>query len=115
MTALVSGRPAYEDDLFASGQTVISYSATAALYDAAARGDKRRSAAETWATLHTVDLNNMPTGTISFSRARSSVSDNVHGLNIVKVVRPGPSAERTLVCGKPAGVAPPLTAKDCKP
>ncbi|MEU5966503.1 ABC transporter substrate-binding protein [Streptomyces globisporus] len=115
VTALVSGRPAYEDDLFASGQTVISYSATAALYDAAARGDKRRSAAETWATLHTVDLNNMPTGTISFSRARSSVSDNVHGLNIVKVVRPGPSAERTLVCGKPAGVAPPLTAKDCKP
>lgn len=94
---------------------MISYSATAALYDAAARGDKRRSAAETWATLHTVDLNNMPTGTISFSRARSSVSDNVHGLNIVKVVRPGPSAERTLVCGKPAGVAPPLTAKDCKP
>lgn len=82
---------------------MISYSATAALYDAAARGDKRRSAAETWATLHTVDLNNMPTGTISFSRARSSVADNVHGLNIVKVVRPGPSAERTLVCGKPAG------------
>ncbi|WP_103537900.1 MULTISPECIES: hypothetical protein [unclassified Streptomyces] len=115
VAALVSGRPAYEDELFASGQTVISYSATAALYDAAARGDQRRSAAETWATLHTVDLNNMPTGTISFSRAKSSVSDNVHGLNIVKVVRPGPSAERTLVCGKPAGVAPPLTAKDCKP
>ncbi|MFD4027858.1 ABC transporter substrate-binding protein [Streptomyces sp. NPDC058576] len=115
VATLVSGRPAYEDDLFASGQTVISYSATAALYDAAARGDKRRSAAETWATLHTVDLNNMPTGTISFSRARSSVSDNVHGLNIVKVVRPGPSAERTLVCGKPAGVAPPLTANDCRP
>ncbi|MFI5479521.1 ABC transporter substrate-binding protein [Streptomyces rubiginosohelvolus] len=113
--ALASGLPVYEDDLFASGQIVISYSAAAALYDAAARGDEPRSAAETWATLHTVDLNNMPTGTISFSRARSSVSDNVHGLNIVKVVRPGPSAERTLVCGKPAGVAPPLTAKDCKP
>ncbi|WP_411078984.1 ABC transporter substrate-binding protein [Streptomyces sp. cmx-18-6] len=112
---LVAGRPAYEDELFASGQTVISYSATAALYDAAARGDARRSAAETWATLHTVDLNNMPTGTISFSRAKSSVSDNVHGLNIVKVVRPGPSAERTVVCGKPAGNARPLTAKDCKP
>ncbi|MGW8485300.1 ABC transporter substrate-binding protein [Streptomyces sp. NPDC055886] len=113
--ALASGLPVYEDELFASGQIVMSYSATAALYDAAARGDRPRSAAETWATLHTVDLNNMPTGTISFSRARSSVSDNVHGLNIVKVVRPGPSAERTLVCGKPAGVAPPLTAKDCKP
>ncbi|MFJ4967841.1 hypothetical protein [Streptomyces sp. NPDC088755] len=114
-TTLASGRPAYEDELFASGQTVIAYSATAALYDAAARGDARRSAAETWATLHTVELNNMPTGTIAFSRARSSVSDHVHGLNIVKVVRPGPSAERTLVCGKPAGVAPPLTAKDCRP
>lgn len=112
---LAPGRPAYEDGLFASGQAVISYSATAALYDAAARGDARRSAAETWATLHTVDLNNMPTGTISFSRAKSSISDNVHGLNIIKVVRPGPDAERTLVCGKPAGKAPPLTAADCEP
>ncbi|MFJ9622003.1 hypothetical protein [Streptomyces sp. NPDC101181] len=115
VASLASGRPAYEDELFASGQTVIAYSATAALYDAAARGDAPRSAAETWATLHTVDLNSMPTGTISFSRAKSSASDNVHGLNIVKVVRPGPTAERTLVCGKPAGVAPPLTAKECKP
>ncbi|KOU51525.1 MULTISPECIES: ABC transporter substrate-binding protein [Streptomyces] len=115
VATLASGRPAYEDDLFASGQTVIAFSATAALYDAAARRDERRSAAETWATLHTVELNNMPTGTISFSRDRSSVSDNLHGLNIVKVVRPGPDAQRTLVCGKPAGVAPPLTAKDCKP
>ncbi|RPK65132.1 hypothetical protein EES43_08590 [Streptomyces sp. ADI96-02] len=113
--ALAPGRPAYEDDLFASGQTVISYSATAALYDAAARGDVRRSAAETWATLHTVDLNNMPTGTISFSREKSSVAENVHGINIVKVVRPGPTATRSLVCGKPAGNAPRLTAEDCAP
>lgn len=115
VTALAAGRPAYEDELFSSGQTVIAYSATAALYDAAARGDVRRSAAETWATLHTVELNNMPTGTIAFGPAKSSVSGHLHGLNIVKVVRPGPSAERTVVCGKPAGVAPPLTAKDCKP
>ncbi|WP_432024648.1 ABC transporter substrate-binding protein [Streptomyces parvus] len=114
-TALASGRPVYEDGLFASGQTVIAYSAAAALHDAAAGEKKQRSAAETWATLHKVELNNMPTGTISFSTDRPSVEDNVHGLNIVKVVLPGPSAKRTIVCGKPAGVAPPLTEKDCKP
>ncbi|MFI8810368.1 MULTISPECIES: ABC transporter substrate-binding protein [unclassified Streptomyces] len=115
LTALSAGTPAYEDELFASGQTVLSYSATAALYDAAARGDARRSAAETWATLHTVDLNSMPTGTITFSRDKASPAENMHGINIIKVVRPGPDAERTVLCGKPAGVPKPLARQDCKP
>ncbi|MER5983155.1 hypothetical protein [Streptomyces sp. NPDC001787] len=115
LKALPTGTPAHDDELFASGQTIMAYSATAALYNAAARGDTRRSAAETWATLHTVELNNMPTGTITFSREKASVSENMHGLNIIKVVRPGPEAVRTVLCGKPAGIPTALTAKDCKP
>ncbi|MGY3682895.1 hypothetical protein ACVWXU_006518 [Streptomyces sp. TE33382] len=99
--------PAYDDGLFASGQTVMSYTATAALYNAASRDDTRRSAAETWATLHTVVLANMPTGTIILDSTK-----NMHGLNIIKVVRHGTDAVRIVLCGKAAGDPKPL---DCKP
>ncbi|WP_327175771.1 hypothetical protein OG599_10845 [Streptomyces sp. NBC_01335] len=114
-TAAETGPAGYRNALFASGQIVMSYSATTALYDAAARRDTPRSAAETWALLHTVNRENMPTGTISLAGSPSSVSDNLHGLDVVKVTRRGEQTDSTVVCGKPAGPAPKLTPELCTP
>ncbi|MFD6422236.1 hypothetical protein [Streptomyces sp. NPDC060198] len=110
-----AGQEGYRDELFSSGQIVMSYTATAALYDAAARGDVPRSAAETWALLHTVDLNDMPTGTVRLAGSPATVTDNLHGINIVKVTGPGAKAVSSIVCGKPAGPAARLTEKVCAP
>lgn len=103
----------YEDRLFASGQTVMSYQATAALYAAATRGDNPQSAAETWATLYSVALHDMPTGTITFRGTIPYADQRVHGLNVVEVTRPGPDARSRVVCGRAAGDRKPLTRADC--
>ncbi|MFE9723450.1 ABC transporter substrate-binding protein [Streptomyces sp. NPDC005794] len=112
LPVLPKERP-YEDKLFASGQTVISYQATAALYAAATRSDVPQSAAETWATLYSVALHDMPTGTITFRGTIPYADQKVHGLNIVEVTRPGPDARSRVVCGRAAGDRTPLTRADC--
>ena len=112
LPALPKERP-YEDRLFASGQTVISYQATAALYAAATRSDVPQSAAETWATLYSVALHDMPTGTITFRGTIPYADQKVHGLNIVEVTRLGPDAQSRVVCGRAAGDRTPLTRADC--
>ncbi|MEU0298808.1 ABC transporter substrate-binding protein [Streptomyces sp. NPDC006175] len=112
LAALPKVRP-YEDMMFASGQTVISYQATAALYAAATRSDKPQSAAETWATLYSVALHDMPTGTITFRGTIPYADQKVHGLNVVEVTRPGPDAQSRVVCGRAAGDRTPLTRADC--
>ncbi|MFD5035890.1 ABC transporter substrate-binding protein [Streptomyces sp. NPDC058377] len=112
LPALPKERP-YEDMMYASGQTVISYQATAALYAAATRGDTPQSAAETWATLYSVALHDMPTGTITFRGTTPYADQKVHGLNIVEVTRPGPDAQSRVVCGRAAGDRKPLTRADC--
>jgi hypothetical protein len=109
---LPKARP-YEDKMFASGQTVISYQATAALYAAATRSDNPQSAAETWATLYSVALHDMPTGTITFRGTIPYADQRVHGLNIVEVTRLGPDAQSRVVCGRAAGDPTPLTRADC--
>ncbi|MFJ8884011.1 ABC transporter substrate-binding protein [Streptomyces sp. NPDC102402] len=103
----------YEDRLFASGQTVMSYQATAALYAAATRGDSPQSAAETWATLYSVALHDMPTGTVTFRGTIPYADQKVHGVNVVEVTRPGPDARSRVVCGRAAGDPKPLTRADC--
>ncbi|MCX5412665.1 ABC transporter substrate-binding protein [Streptomyces sp. NBC_00059] len=113
LPALPKERP-YEDRLFASGQSVISYQATAALYAAATRSDTPQSAAETWATLYSVALHDMPTGTITFRGTTPYADQKVHGLNIVEVTRPGPDARSRVVCGRAAGDPAPLTREDCR-
>ncbi|WEH41866.1 hypothetical protein [Streptomyces sp. AM 2-1-1] len=113
-----TGPEGYRNALWASGQIVMAYSATAALYDAAARGDVARSAAETWALLHTVDLDDMPTGTVSLAGSPASLTDNLHGLDVVKVVGRGAEAVTSIVCGKAAGRTPEklrLTGESCRP
>ncbi|MCX5396957.1 hypothetical protein [Streptomyces sp. NBC_00102] len=113
-----TGPQGYQNPLYASGQIVMSYTATTALYDAAARGDTPRSAAETWALLHTVELNDMPTGTISLAGSPSSLADNLHGIDVVKVVGRNAQAVSSIVCGKAAGRTPAklrLTEDICKP
>ncbi|MFJ9058824.1 hypothetical protein OHB07_12410 [Streptomyces sp. NBC_00111] len=110
--ALPKERP-YEDKLFTSGQTVISYQATAALYAAATRGDTPQSAAETWATLYSVALHDMPTGTITFRGTIPYADQKVHGLNVVEVTQPGPDARSRVVCGRAAGDREPLTRAEC--
>ncbi|MFE2018265.1 hypothetical protein ACFW9O_09505 [Streptomyces sp. NPDC059499] len=114
LNPLPKDRPPYEDKLFTSGQTVISYQATAALYAAATRSDIPRSAAETWATLYSVALHDMPTGTVTFRGTIPYAAQKVHGLNIMKVTRPGPDAEIRVVCGRAAGDPVVLTRKDCR-
>ncbi|MFJ8763933.1 type 1 periplasmic-binding domain-containing protein [Streptomyces clavifer] len=110
---LPTGVPPYEDKLFTSGQSVISYQATATLYAAATRSDKPQSAAETWATLYSVALNDMPTGTVTFRGTIPYADQKVHGLGVMKVTRPGPDAEIGVVCGRAAGDPVALTRKTC--
>lgn len=110
---LPKGVPPYEDKLFSSGQSVISYQATAALYAAATRSDNAQSAAETWATLYSVALHDMPTGTVTFRGTIPYADQKVHGLNIMKVTRPGPDARTDIVCGRAAGDPVVLTSGTC--
>ncbi|MCX0243776.1 hypothetical protein [Streptomyces drozdowiczii] len=93
----------YEDPLFASGQSVMSYSATAALYDAASHGDAVNSAAETWANLYAVSLGNMPTGTITFRGSTPYEPQAGHGLDVVQITYPDGRRHARIICGRAAG------------
>ncbi|MEU8627903.1 hypothetical protein [Streptomyces sp. NPDC048669] len=93
----------YQDGLFASGQSVISYSATSALYDAASHGDKVNSAAETWANLYAVNLQSMPTGTITFRGFIPYEAQSGHGLDVVEITYPDGRIHSRIICGRPAG------------
>ncbi|MEU2020591.1 hypothetical protein ABZ565_00195 [Streptomyces sp. NPDC016469] len=93
----------YEDPLFASGQSVMSYSATAALYDAASHGDTVNSAAETWANLYAVNLRTMPTGTITFRGFIPYEAQAGHGLDVVQITYPDGRSHARIICGRAAG------------
>ncbi|WP_405936681.1 hypothetical protein OG338_08170 [Streptomyces sp. NBC_00726] len=93
----------YEDPLFASGQSVMSYSATAALYDAASHGDAVNSAAETWANLYAVHLRTMPTGTITFRGFIPYEAQAGHGLDVVQITYPDGRSHARIICGRAAG------------
>ncbi|MEV7401254.1 hypothetical protein AB0N93_12765 [Streptomyces sp. NPDC091267] len=108
---LPDARP-YEDDLFASGQSVISYSATAALYDAASHGDAVNSSAETWANLYAVNLQTMPTGTITFRGFIPYEAQAGHGLDVVEITYPDGRIHSRIICGRAAG-AHALTPRAC--
>ncbi len=103
---------AYQDGLFASGQSVISYSATAALYDAASHGDTMNSAAETWANLYAVNLRSMPTGTVTFRGFIPYEAQAGHGLDVVEITYPDGRIHSRVICGRPAG-ADRLTPAGC--
>lgn len=102
LAKLPASRP-YENALFASGQSVISYQATAALYDAASHGDAVNSAAETWANLYAVRLQTMPTGTITFRGFIPYESQAGHGLDVVQVTYPDGRSHTRIICGRAAG------------
>ncbi|MEV5602031.1 hypothetical protein AB0L33_11385 [Streptomyces sp. NPDC052299] len=102
----------YEDPLFASGQSVMSYSATAALYDAASHGDAVNSAAETWANLYAVNLRTMPTGTITFRGFIPYEAQAGHGLDVVQITYPDGRSRARIICGRAAG-ARALTPAGC--
>ncbi|MEU8504936.1 hypothetical protein AB0C40_09440 [Streptomyces brevispora] len=102
----------YKDGLFSSGQSVISYSATSALYDAASHNDVANSAAETWANLYAVNLKAMPTGTITFRGFIPYEAQAGHGLDVVKITYPGGRTRSRIICGRPAG-AHELTPAGC--
>ncbi|MFG2597274.1 ABC transporter substrate-binding protein [Streptomyces sp. NPDC048462] len=99
---LPAARP-YEDGLFASGQSVISYNATAALYDAASHNDTMNSAAETWANLYAVNLRSMPTGTVTFRGFIPYEAQAGHGLDVVEITYPDGRIHSRVICGRPAG------------
>lgn len=102
LPALPRSKP-YENALFASGQSVISYSATAALYDAAGHGDAVNSAAETWANLYAVRLQTMPTGTITFRGFIPYEPQAGHGLDVVQITYPDGRGSARIICGRAAG------------
>ncbi|NEC69648.1 hypothetical protein [Streptomyces sp. SID9727] len=102
----------YEDPLFASGQSVMSYSATAALYDAASHGDTANSAAETWANLYAVNLRKMPTGTVTFRGFIPYEAQAGHGLDVVQITYPDGRSRARIICGRAAG-ARALTPAGC--
>lgn len=105
-------RDAYEDPLFASGQSVISYSAANALYEAASHGDRANSAAETWANLYAVHLRAMPTGTITFRGFIPYEAQAGHGLDVVRITYPDGRSHARIICGRAAGKRV-LTPPDC--
>jgi hypothetical protein len=117
-----SGEP-YDDRLFASGQIALAWDATAALYQAAswpspAQRDRVQTSAETWANLRGLTLASMATGTVTFEGTAPYRSQQVHGLNILRVRRgndgQGPN-ETKIICGLPAGSGQPITDLTCKP
>ncbi|WP_299527339.1 hypothetical protein [uncultured Streptomyces sp.] len=107
----------YEDGLFASGQTILSYSAATALYTTAAQREGPRSAARTWGQLASFEQDGMPTGTISLARTPSDVDGHLHGLALVKAFRSGEKTVTATVCLKPAGpeYTDRLTTRTCRP
>jgi hypothetical protein len=108
--------PWYQDKLFASGQTVLSYEATAALYKAASFRDEPQNAAETWGNLRWVKIDNMPTGTVTFRGTQPYAAQDVHGINVIRVwYRDGRSTPTTrILCGRASGVrTPKLTELGC--
>ncbi|MEW5351621.1 hypothetical protein [Streptomyces sp. 16-176A] len=109
-TALTDPARPWTDGLFSSGQTVLSYSATAVLYRAARNGDVPQTAAETWADLRWHPNPNLPVGTVGFAGSRPYADQRGHGYEIVRVSYDGGEVRSVNVCGRPAGSDAPLTA-----
>ncbi|GAB1332394.1 type 1 periplasmic-binding domain-containing protein [Streptomyces sennicomposti] len=109
-TALTDPVRPWTDALFSSGQTVLSYSATAVLYRAARNGDVPQTAAETWADLRWHPNPNLPVGTVGFAGSRPYADQRGHGFEIVRVSYDGGEVRSVNVCGRLAGSEAPLTA-----
>ncbi|MGW4274173.1 hypothetical protein ACWEGQ_17840 [Streptomyces seoulensis] len=109
-TTLADPARPWTDALFSSGQTVLSYSATAVLYRAARNGDVPQTAAETWADLRWHPNPNLPVGTVGFAGSRPYADQRGHGYEIVRVSYDGGKVRSVNVCGRPAGSEAPLTA-----
>ncbi|WP_037857336.1 hypothetical protein [Streptomyces sp. NRRL S-31] len=110
-TALADPARPWTDALFSSGQTVLSYSATAVLYRAARNGDDPQTAAETWADLRLPSNSNtnLPVGTVGFADSRPRTDQRGHGYEIVRVSYDSGRVRSVNVCGRPAGSGAPLT------
>ena len=111
-------QPAYTDPLFESGQVALAHDATEALYQAASRHGIPQTAAETWANLRGVAVDNMATGTITFAVTEPYAPQEVHGIDILRVSYPkdsSPGYQTTIVCGQAAGGPDRLTAAQCRP
>jgi hypothetical protein len=100
----------WSDPMFSSGQTAMSYSATAVLYRAAKNGDRPQSAAETWADLRWRPNPNLPVGTVSFAGSRPYADQRGHGYEITRVTYRDGTVRSESVCGRPAGSEERLTA-----
>ncbi|MFD7992098.1 ABC transporter substrate-binding protein [Streptomyces mexicanus] len=100
----------WRDPLFSSGQTVLSYSATAVLYRAARNGDMPQTAAEAWADLRWHPNPNLPVGTVSFVGSRPYADQRGHGYEIMRVTYRDGRVRSESVCGRPAGSEERLTA-----
>jgi hypothetical protein len=112
--------PHYNDQVFADGQTVLAYTATALLYKAAGGGGRANTAAETWVNLCLVSLDNMPTGTVICQDPESDGKQRQpgHGLNVMMVARSGDGKEPKpiAVCTRLAGTVEPVnTTEWCAP
>ncbi|KUM67375.1 hypothetical protein [Streptomyces curacoi] len=109
-TELTDPARPWNDALFSSGQTVLSYSATAVLYRASKNGDAPQTAPETWADLRWRPNPNLPVGTVSFAGSQPYADQRGHGYKIVRVTYRGHKVRSVTVCGRPAGSNEPLTA-----
>jgi hypothetical protein len=111
-------RLTYKDGLFVSGQVVLAYSATEALYHAATfqnnKADKKAKAwarktgiwaraAETWANMPSVEMQSMPTGTVTFQDTEPYSDQKVHGIEVIRLTYPNGRRAAEFVCGRPAG------------
>jgi len=108
--------PWYQDEVFASGQVVLAYEATAAMYAAASRNGDTHNAAETWGNLRDVKIDNMPTGTVSFAGTQPYQPQEGHGINVIRTGYPGDKAQPSskILCGRAAGArTPALTKLNC--
>lgn len=111
-----AANPWYKDKVFASGQIVLAYEATAAMYTAASRGGEAHNAAETWGNLRNVMIENMPTGTVTFTGTQPYQPQDVHGIDVIRVWYPPGKVEASsrILCGRGSGLrTPKLTELNC--
>lgn len=94
----------FNDGLFISGQAVMAYSAMEALYTAATyHGHKAGTRAEVWANMRSVEIDSMPTGTITFKNTQPYGDQKVHGIEVIRLTYRQGKRSAPVVCGRPAG------------
>ncbi|KOU56880.1 hypothetical protein ADK57_40840 [Streptomyces sp. MMG1533] len=103
-----------ENQSFSSGQAALAYDATRAMYRAATLKGRLHDRAGTWVNLRAVNLPDMATGRIDFTKAGLYAGHDGHGIVLRKATftATGESTTRRL-CGRPAGDSTPLDLVGC--